>query len=472
MALADRAYVYLVEPSRDPALMGWQAALAGRESTRANVVLIGASTVEGYPLTDFDRTTAQELARALRIKFPTTGLGASGGRGRIGIPSRGLTPPLPTPLTFTGGTFDPVAYNVTPALHFGASHTCWYTATASHKVTLTLLAHETALDIVHVAGPSGHVQAGYYRVNGGPPVPFSTHNATNTIRNVRIEGPGLLQNQVDGGDAEDISPIEFLDGGDADDLGSGIIDGGTAVLGGTGQPMNGGTAVPESIGFEIINGGDADDVATDVLDGGVALVSDGGGELTPEALIEIGCSGTGMLILSELIAYGGDEDKGILVHGVGHVGYRAAQLAAAPTTAGGWRAALANLEPDIIAIEVGVADAIDNTASAFAIGLQTLINNIRSVGGPIPTCPILLIAPYRVEGNQPMVEPWSYYVAEMRGIANSDPLISFTNQADRMPDTDATNTYGLYHSNGILANPNGKANAMQAQLTAEALSYN
>jgi hypothetical protein len=477
-ASADRAYVYLVEPNRDFALIGWQAALAGRESSRANVVLLGDAKVEGYPTTDFSRTSAQELARALRAKFPTPGLGNSGGRGRVGVPSQGLSPALPTPLTFHGGTFDPVAYNITPTFHFGADHTCWYTNTQNHNFEFTLEEHETSFDLVHVVGPTGHTSAGYYKVNGGPAIAFSTHAASTALARLHVgagsDGDIGRIDIVDGGVASGGTLVVTVTGGTPSSSFTETINGGTASVGGTGQPLNGGAPINSTPGSGGYEGGTPSSVMSGVLDGGTAAGGSSGGSGDPiptGAVIEIGCSGSGYLFLSELVLYGGDEDKGIMVHGVGHAGYKASDFAVQATKPAAWRSAIANLEPDVIIIELGMNDAAANSAAAFRTNLLALVAAIRSIGGPIPTVPILLASPYNAEASGLFVDPWANYVAEQRYVANTDILIAFLNEAERMPDTNSLANFALYHSDHIHGNANGKAYSMQAQIMAEALSF-
>lgn len=402
---SDRSYVYLVEPSRDPALMAWQAALAGREKNRANVVLIGSAQVEGYPVTDFALTPAQELARALRAKFPTSGLDIYGGRGRLGVPSQGLSPAIPTPLTFSGGSFDPPAYHATPALHMGASHTSWLSDVAGDNVTFTLEPNETSFDLVHVATPAGHATGGYYQIRDDAPISFSTYAATPTLRVLHVE------------------VANFID----------------------------------------------DDVITEPL--GDYMFADAASAMLVGALIEVGCSGSGNLIVSEFITYASDTNAGIMVHGVGHSAYNCDEFASNPTTPGGWRYAIANLNPQVIVLQVGINDAVANSAGAFGDNLSDLISTIRAASGPIPTVPILLAAPYDVEYAISLVDPWGDYVAEMRTIAFLDPLIAFVNEGDRMPPTNTFGTFGLYHTDNVHGNADGKAYSLQAQLLAEALSF-
>lgn len=483
--MADRAYVYLVEPSRDPALQGWQAALAGRESKRTNVVLLGSGTVEGYPTTSFDRTPAQELARAIRARFPTPGLGDSGGRGRVGVPSQGITPALPSPLSFSGGAFDPVAYNIAPIFHFGAGHTCWYTNTANNKFNFTMKSNETSFDLVHVVGPTGHALGGYYKINGGPATPFSTYAASTALSTLHIGTPigsgsgggGGPQPVVDGGGAAGGAPITAVDGGSTPTTTqTGSINGGTAAVGGTGTPLDGGHPV-NSTSAGGIDGGGPSTTMSGVLDGGTPTTGGStGGTPDPEdipagAVIEIGCSGSGYLFLSEIVLYGGDENSGVMVHGVGHAGYKCSDFAVQASKAGAWRDAIANLAPDVIVLEVGPNDAAANSASLFRTSLLALVTAIRAVGGPIPTVPVLLASPYNSESASIYVDPWMDYVAEMRFVANTDLLIAFLNEADRMPNTDSLASFGLYHSDHIHGNANGKAYSMQAQILAEALSF-
>lgn len=148
-------------------LMPWFAALANRRNATANVVCIGASLTEGYPVTSFDRTWPQYLAENLRANLPTKGL-TGGGRGFVAIPHTVMNGTGGSPWTITGGTQDNGSFDL------GASHKCWYVNFGTNKVVLTLANPVTSFDIRHVVSTSGGATAGYYKIDGGTAVVFST----------------------------------------------------------------------------------------------------------------------------------------------------------------------------------------------------------------------------------------------------------------------------------------------------------
>lgn len=149
------------------ALLPWYAALANRNSKRANIVHMGASTVEGFPTTSWKNTQSAQLANILRARHPTSGL-TGGGRGYVGtIAAAGTT----WPIAVTAGTTD-TTHGYYPK--FGA----WYAlaATGSPKFVDTLDAAVTSFDIPLLKGANGAATNGYYKIDGGSLVTFSTFN--------------------------------------------------------------------------------------------------------------------------------------------------------------------------------------------------------------------------------------------------------------------------------------------------------
>jgi len=359
----------------DPVLDAWEAAVANRPNARANIVLMGPSTVEGYPTTNFDLTIAQQLALRLRVKNPTEGLanlGKRGGRGRLGVPTPEITPAIPSPLSFTAGAFDPTTELGIPAFHIGANHVCWYTNVLNQKFTFTMKSDETSFDLVLGKGPAGHATAGWYTIDGGVQVPFSTVAGVNTLDVMNVE-------------------------------------------------------------------------------------ADGG------SVIEVGCSGSGYLILAEVILYAGDENKGIMVHGVGRSGYTCEDWVLGANIPGGWRESLANLDPDLLIIESGANDATHVSAVQFGSDLTAEIETIREGPDPLSTVPILIVAPYDFSSAAAMMDPWRDYVTEMETIADGDSTISFFNHGDLMPSTNAAQTNGYYYTDFVHGSADGKGYAKMAE---------
>lgn len=152
--------------SRRSTLQSWYAKLARSSSSRINVVCIGASGTEGYPVNTWDQTFPAALRSTLRRRLGISG----GGRGFIGISSAGQA--YMWPMVMTGGT-----RNITAG--YGPKFAYWASNVAGNKQVTTLSGAVTSFDVVHMKGPSGGATAGYYKVDGGAAVTFSTSNATN-----------------------------------------------------------------------------------------------------------------------------------------------------------------------------------------------------------------------------------------------------------------------------------------------------
>lgn len=168
-------------------LLPWFAALAHRNDRRVNIAFAGASIAEGYP-NAFAYNQQMALQAILSARFPTSGL-TTHGRGYVGTPS-----PMEVgawPLTFTGGTFDSAVFN------FGAKHECWYSSTAGNKVVDTLPAPVTSFDINIIAGSSGNANGGYYKIDGGTAVTFSTYtSASSKLSKIHVASPATTSIEV------------------------------------------------------------------------------------------------------------------------------------------------------------------------------------------------------------------------------------------------------------------------------------
>lgn len=193
---AGKATLAVVENSK---LWPYRAALGRRDTDPVNIGILGASSTEGAFVGSFDRTISSRLATLLRNRYPTTGL-TGGGRGFIGVPSKELTTSGQYvtnmwPLTFTGGLFDPPSNGAASAFDLGAKHMLWYT-TGSGKVVDTLASAVTSFDIHHVVGPSGGATAGYYKIDGGTAVVFSTFAVTAAHQVLHVASPATSTIEV------------------------------------------------------------------------------------------------------------------------------------------------------------------------------------------------------------------------------------------------------------------------------------
>lgn len=170
------------------ALLPWYAALANRANKRVNVVHMGTSTVEGFPTTSWKQQQGAQLAALLRARHPVAGL-TTGGRGFVGLQkSTGIT----WPVALTAGTND--------TTHgYSAKFGTWYAlaGTSSPKAILTLDAAVTSFDIHLLKGPNGGATNGYYKIDGGSAVTFTTVNAVVDLwANFHVASPATTSIEV------------------------------------------------------------------------------------------------------------------------------------------------------------------------------------------------------------------------------------------------------------------------------------
>lgn len=163
-------------------LRPWYGALANRRNRLVQAAVLGGSLAEGYPVTTFDKTVSQQLSAILNANHPTPGL-STHGRGFIGVPTA-VTLGTGWPQAYTGGSFDDATL-----FTFGAKHRYWYTSSGSDKVVHTVGPDGlTSFDIRVMAGSSGNASGGYYKINGGSAVSFSTFNASTILRTITVAG--------------------------------------------------------------------------------------------------------------------------------------------------------------------------------------------------------------------------------------------------------------------------------------------
>lgn len=171
-------------------LLPWFAALSNRRSRRADVVIMGDSFIEGYPVTSYGLSVSAGLASVLRARHPVAGV--TGGRGFIGIPSTFMATndPAGWPMTFTGGAYDDTFYG------FGAKHRLWYASASGAKAVLTLASPITSFDINQMINTAGHTTTGYYKIDGGTAVPFSTFATSNASAVTHIASPATTSIEI------------------------------------------------------------------------------------------------------------------------------------------------------------------------------------------------------------------------------------------------------------------------------------
>jgi lysophospholipase L1-like esterase len=171
-------------------LMPWFAALTNRKGRRADVVIMGDSFIEGYPVTSYGLSVSANLASVLRARHPVSGV--TGGRGFIGIPSTFMATNDPGgwPLALTGGAYDDTFYG------FGAKHRVWYASATGAKAVLTLASPITSFDINQMINTAGHTTTGYYKIDGGTAVPFSTYATSNASAVTHIASPASTSIEI------------------------------------------------------------------------------------------------------------------------------------------------------------------------------------------------------------------------------------------------------------------------------------
>ena len=204
-----------------------------------------------------------------------------------------------------------------------------------------------------------------------------------------------------------------------------------------------------------VDGGSTVTVATGGSNADGQLTRVALGASGPHALVVQGTSATDTYV-SGVIEYDGDTSSGIQVHGCALAGSKTTDW----TAAGGMHSqpqAAAALSPGLIIIELGLNDAADQpTIPVFTADLQATIAQQRAAYATPP--PVLLLATYSAfnDGN---VSPatWQTFVAAMYAIAAADSEIDVLDLSLRMPNTIASNTWGLYASDGIHPSDNGHA---------------
>jgi lysophospholipase L1-like esterase len=145
-------------------LQPWLAGLAGRETTRANVVILGDSLTVGQGATSFPTTYQQLLPVMLRSRFPTSGV-TTGGRGFLPpiLPPSNPTTFTPPYVSFTGATAAQLEAGV---LYGYGPNLITFNLNVGSGAVLTYSLNGDAADIVW-AGSSGNGTFSYQVDSGG-----------------------------------------------------------------------------------------------------------------------------------------------------------------------------------------------------------------------------------------------------------------------------------------------------------------
>ena len=144
-------------------LQGWLAALASRNTVRANIACIGNSVTEGNGASVFSRTWVQQLGPMLNARFPTPGLAAHG---------RGYLNPAPfDPFPWNPDAYVTNAPALTSSFGFGPALLSFDISTGPNVVTYAL--NGTAADIMYLTAPGGGVFS--WAVDGGAATDVDTN---------------------------------------------------------------------------------------------------------------------------------------------------------------------------------------------------------------------------------------------------------------------------------------------------------
>lgn len=156
-------------------LQGWFASLAGRQTQRADIALIGDSVTAGQGATTFPGTYAQLLPAQLRGRFPTPGLTA-GGRGFLPpvIPPTNPTTFAPPYVALTGAT---VAQMAAGALAGFGPNLVTYDLSIQAGVTLTYSLVGDSADILWASNPGNGIFS--WKVDAGAATQVPTSAAFN-----------------------------------------------------------------------------------------------------------------------------------------------------------------------------------------------------------------------------------------------------------------------------------------------------
>lgn len=144
-------------------LSRWKTALAARDTANVPMLCLGDSNTEGQGATSIDKRWTSQLAKMLRSKYPTAGIGNGGGFGYLSSDKTGVTTfAWPTLLESNGGSFQ------SGSVH-GAKRVVRIVVGAA-RITMTV--RGTSLDVAYFIAATGVLRV---TVDGGTPVTKNTY---------------------------------------------------------------------------------------------------------------------------------------------------------------------------------------------------------------------------------------------------------------------------------------------------------
>lgn len=183
-------------------------------------------------------------------------------------------------------------------------------------------------------------------------------------------------------------------------------------------------------------------------------------------------SGTQPFYIHGIVAYNGDETKGIRVHEFGHAGQRVSGAIAPPTNSGG------TVTADLILMDGYTSnDFIFQTdLASFQSGMRTLITNWRTFFNN-SECPVLLLS-YTEPGSTPggQLPPFYQYLDVWRELTRSMKNVAFLDLsrvswpvAAKSPAV-TIDPYGYYDTDRLHPSAAGGGHAFLGQVISDILS--
>lgn len=173
---------------------------------------------------------------------------------------------------------------------------------------------------------------------------------------------------------------------------------------------------------------------------------------------------SGTCYVDGLVVYNGDFSAGILTHDCGHSGWGAFDWANDLVSGTAyWAQAVAALSPNLLLIILGANDVgSGRTVAQFQTSLSSIITFIR---GTVANIPVGIVA---LPAQSTFASTWPSYVSAMYAAAAGDAsnLSMVIDLSQRMPNVDATLTYGVWND---IVHPTDKGHSMIADNLASML---
>jgi lysophospholipase L1-like esterase len=237
------------------------------------------------------------------------------------------------------------------------------------------------------------------------------------------------------------------------------------------------TAPATSIDLEWVAGNGASDVMTVAVDGGGATTYTGAPANTSAYqritfaargthTVVIGCT-NGTVVVNQVFVYDGDESKGIHVVVAGRAGaLTSAFIGTDSTSTGTLKQSHALLSPDLVVIELGTNEFLQQVAVAtFQANLTTLIGDIKAA---VPKACFVVLAPTTPTMPGGGIIAWASYVAAMKTVVGARTDAVFVDLSRRIYPASATDAQALYAD--AIVHPNDKGAALVAQIIASAIT--